>query len=97
MPYTDDQAWRMKFEFVKMRRRQSWAAGVLAAGCVLVSLCLLVPALRIPSAIYKALPVVVLGFLVFTAMNWRCPGCNRYLGNATWGLAFCQNCGARLK
>jgi Na+/citrate or Na+/malate symporter len=40
--------------------------------------------------------VVVLGVLVFSIFNWRCPACNAYLGKS--GIpTFCKKCGARLR
>jgi MFS family permease len=38
---------------------------------------------------------LVLGVLLFSFRNWRCPACNKYLGRAIHPK-FCQNCGVAL-
>ncbi len=43
-------------------------------------------------------PVIFVGFvgaLVFSLKNWRCPGCNKYLGKGM-SPKFCAKCGAPL-
>jgi hypothetical protein len=40
--------------------------------------------------------VVILAFINFTAFNWRCPACKKYLGN-DMNPRGCKNCGARLQ
>ena len=43
-------------------------------------------------------PVIFVGFvgaLVFSLKNWRCPGCNKYLGKGM-SPKFCAKCGVQL-
>lgn len=40
--------------------------------------------------------LVVAGYIGFTAANWRCPSCVRYLG-ADIMIARCPRCGERLR
>ncbi|HEX7832885.1 MAG TPA: hypothetical protein VF787_24745 [Thermoanaerobaculia bacterium] len=44
---------------------------------------------------YTAL-ALMLTYIVFSLINWRCPSCSRYLGK-TLNPSFCAKCGARLK
>jgi hypothetical protein len=96
MPYTGSQLAGFRVQFVKTRKRQLWVTVALVTVCVAGSLSILVPALPIKVS-YQALPIVALGFMVVTLVNWRCPACNSYLGSGTWGLAFCPRCGVGLK
>ncbi len=38
---------------------------------------------------------IVVGMLIFSFSNWRCPACNSYLGKS-WFIRFCPRCGAGL-
>jgi hypothetical protein len=40
--------------------------------------------------------VVILGVLVFSLINWRCPGCKGYLGKKI-SPRFCSKCGIQLQ
>ena len=40
--------------------------------------------------------IVIAGFLLFSAVNWRCPACGRYLG-ANIDSRGCRKCGAKLQ
>ncbi len=44
----------------------------------------------------KAQVLIVLLFVNFTALNWRCPACRKHLGNDI-GRSVCRRCGARLR
>ena len=46
--------------------------------------------------VLKAQAVIVLLFINFTAFNWRCPACRKYLGSDI-GRTNCKHCGARLR
>lgn len=37
--------------------------------------------------------VIIAGFVVFSALNWRCPACGRYLGGDI-NMRRCRRCGA---
>jgi len=39
---------------------------------------------------------VILGALVFSFRNWRCPACNKYLGR-NLNPKFCHHCGVELR
>jgi hypothetical protein len=39
---------------------------------------------------------IVLGVVIFSLTNWRCPECNRYLGK-TFNPSFCAGCGTQLR
>lgn len=40
--------------------------------------------------------VIVIGLVVFTRFNWRCPKCNKYLGRSG-NPTHCSNCGEKLQ
>ncbi|MEW6586421.1 MAG: hypothetical protein AB1442_12525 [Nitrospirota bacterium] len=46
--------------------------------------------------VFSAQIVVVTGFICFSAFNWRCPSCNRYLG-ADINRRVCKRCGTKLQ
>jgi hypothetical protein len=41
--------------------------------------------------------LVILAFVCFSAWNWRCPSCNRYLGADFGKKRLCRKCGTRLQ
>ena len=97
MEYSDRQKASFKEEFAARRKRQ---------------LILLVPftALAIGFALIPDEPsgdvmgllaavglgLLVVGIVVFSLMNWRCPACNAYLGKAI-SPNFCPKCGVALQ
>jgi len=40
--------------------------------------------------------VIILVFINFTAFNWRCPSCKKYMGH-DMNPRGCKNCGTRLQ
>jgi hypothetical protein len=40
--------------------------------------------------------VVIAAFIGFSSVNWRCPSCNKYLGN-DMNRRVCRKCGSRLR
>lgn len=46
--------------------------------------------------IFGAQLAVIVSFIVFSALNWRCPACNRYLGTDIYRHV-CKKCGTRLQ
>jgi SNF family Na+-dependent transporter len=40
--------------------------------------------------------LLILAFVNFTAYNWQCPSCKKYLGNDL-NKRVCRQCGARLR
>lgn len=43
-----------------------------------------------------AFGAAVVGMLVFSLRNWRCPACDRYLGRST-SMRHCPKCGVTLR
>ena len=44
-----------------------------------------------------ALQIILIGvFIGFSAINWRCPSCNKYLGSDI-NKRICKKCGIRLQ
>jgi len=48
------------------------------------------------ASLYGAQVVIIASFIGFTAMNWRCPSCGKYLGSNIV-KRFCKKCGARMR
>ena len=48
------------------------------------------------STLVKVQLLIILLFVNFTAFNWRCPSCGRYLGSDI-GRNRCGKCGVRLR
>jgi hypothetical protein len=40
--------------------------------------------------------VLLIGAIVFSLINWRCPSCSKYLGKGI-NPSYCQKCGFKLK
>ena len=99
-PAPSDPAWVMA-EF-RTRKRRQWAASVP----VILVMILFIwmgedeRGKRVAGfsgeTLAVASVVVVVGVLLFSFWNWRCPACNRYLGRGL-GPSFCPKCGAQLK
>ena len=48
------------------------------------------------STLFAAQFVLIMAFAVFTAYNWRCPSCNKYLGKDI-DRRICKQCGTKLR
>jgi hypothetical protein len=46
--------------------------------------------------IFTAQIVLIAMFIGFSAINWRCPSCKKYLGNDI-NRRICKHCGTRLR
>ena len=46
--------------------------------------------------IFAAQIVLIAVFIGFSALNWRCPSCKKYLGNDI-SRRICKHCGTRLR
>jgi multisubunit Na+/H+ antiporter MnhB subunit len=46
--------------------------------------------------LFAAQAVFIAAFIGFSAVNWRCPSCNRHLGGDIYRRA-CRKCGVRLQ
>ncbi|GAB4372907.1 MAG: hypothetical protein Kow0062_09610 [Acidobacteriota bacterium] len=98
MQYTEEQKAMFKAQFSARRRRQI----IVAIPFIAIVLLLVFSQgkdaiLGIPIAMAGAAGLVlILGGLVFSFYNWRCPACNRYLGKAI-NPGFCARCGVELR
>lgn len=85
-------------EFEVRRQRQHFA---IAASLFLVLFLVLIykrPLLGEISknTIFGAQIIVISTFIGFTNFNWRCPSCNKFLGNDI-GMRICRKCRTRLR
>ena len=48
------------------------------------------------SELYGAQITIIASFIVYTALNWRCPSCRNYLGRNLHQVR-CRKCGTRLQ
>src|SRR5208282_6491620 len=48
------------------------------------------------NALFGAQIMVIAAFIGFSRFNWRCPSCNKYLGNDLY-RRMCRKCGSRLR
>lgn len=97
--YTEEQKREFKDRFKQRRSRQ------LILAVPVIALIFLRPWLREnpesalagmdPGWVGGLVVVFVVGALVFSFKNWRCPACNGYLGK-TVSPRFCQKCGVEL-
>lgn len=95
----DKRDQKVKQDFVVRRTRQLLA---IATAVVLV---LLVAMLYKRSDVFGEFSkgtlvwvqlLLILAFINFTAFNWRCPSCKKYMGNDI-NRRVCKQCGARLQ
>jgi len=93
MEYTQEQLASFKLEFARLRQRQLVVGGSFVIG----SLVLLFYRHGNPGQVLLILLWVigVVGVLIFSFQNWRCPACHRYLGKGS-RLTFCPKCGVAL-
>jgi di/tricarboxylate transporter len=97
-PEKREEQFRKEFE----RRRSRQLAGIALVVFLLVSLLwkighpgfLLRELSRSAAAVLEL--VTIAAFLLFSALNWRCPACGRYLG-PNINIRGCRKCGARLQ
>jgi len=48
------------------------------------------------NTLFGAQIMVIAAFIGFSRFNWRCPSCNKYLGNDLY-RRMCRKCGTRLR
>jgi hypothetical protein len=48
------------------------------------------------STLFGMQAITIAAFIVYTVFNWRCPSCNKGLGNDLFRLR-CRKCGTRLQ
>ena len=100
MPYTHEQETEFKRLFSVRRRRQMFLAAslfpmVIAAAMLRSSARQELFGIR-PSMWGPGFLLLIVGALVFSFRNWRCPACDRYLGRRL-NPRFCSKCGAVLQ
>jgi hypothetical protein len=85
-------------EFEVRRGRQILAIGVALFLVVSLAVLYKMPVLGEFSkdAVFGAQILVIAAFTGFTSVNWRCPSCNKYLGNDINRRA-CRKCRSRLR
>jgi fatty acid desaturase len=100
MQYTEQQLEDFKAEFAKRRKRQLLVSLPVVAAILIVAVAsenAKVPLFGLPPAVAGAIAfAAILGTLVFSLSNWRCPACNKYLGKGI-GPSFCPRCGVPLR
>ena len=96
---SDDRGKQIMREFLLRQSRQFLAIALT----ILILLFLLLLYKRhdffgeLPkNIITEAEIVVIIAFIGFSAFNWRCPSCKRYLG-ADINRHMCKKCGTRLR
>jgi hypothetical protein len=100
MDYTEQQKQEFKNIFAARRRRQ------LIVTIPFIILIILFATLNentglvlgsIPISVFVPIFIVaVIGVVIFSVKNWRCPGCDKYLGKA-FNPSFCSKCGVALR
>ena len=101
MEYTEEQKATFKQQFARRRKRQLILAVplvVMVLGfAVLTDERNQVTLPGIPASILPAVFLaVVVGALIFSLRNWRCPACDKYLGKGV-NPRFCPKCGVALQ
>jgi hypothetical protein len=101
MEHTEQEKAAFKEQFGLRRKRQIILAIPLVA--LIVAFSVLADEqtggsmLGLPIAVVgPAFAVLVVGAIVFSLRNWRCPACDRYLGKGI-NPRFCPKCGAALQ
>jgi len=100
MDHTEEQLAAFKSEFARKRRNQFIVAMPVIA-LVVVSIFFEEQAQTAieglpPAVAAGAVAIAVVGLLVFSLRNWRCPACEGYLGRNT-NMVHCPKCGVALK
>jgi hypothetical protein len=101
MEYTEQQKATFKQQFAERRKRQI----ILAIPLVVMILGfafltdeknqVALPGVP-PAVIGPVIVALVVGALVFSLKNWRCPACDKYLGKGI-SPSFCPKCGVALQ
>jgi len=91
MPYTTEQQIEFRQLFAVRRRRQR----LLIIPFVLAVIAITVARNRYGFGAPGILVLMAAVVMLFSARNWRCPACNRYLGRGL-NPRFCARCGVSL-
>ena len=99
MEYTEQQKVEFKAAFALRRRNQTLVSVPFFVVLVVLAFTRGSDAVgrltNTTAILYGLLFAGVIGVLVFSFRNWRCPACNRYLGR-TFNPRHCVGCGAQL-
>lgn len=97
MDYTDQQKEMFRRAYARNRHRQ-FALWVPALGIAILILGTQGgTVLGLPPAIGGPVSFLLVGaMLVYSLYNWRCPACDRNLGQA-FNPMYCQRCGVQLR
>jgi hypothetical protein len=100
MSYTAEQESEFKRLFAARRKRQAMVAIPFIAALLVIVMGRggeRMDLLGVSAVIWgPVLAVFVVGALVFSFKNWRCPACNGYLGKA-FNPRYCSKCGVELR
>lgn len=95
-----DKNEQVILEFRRRKTRQLWAIAVTLFLLVALSWRQSHPGILFgeisSGAVLAGEIVVIAAFIIFSASNWRCPSCGRYLGGDI-GRRRCGRCGAHLR
>ena len=99
-PTKSEKKREIKRRYAIRRRRQYIAATPILVALVIIKILLHVTDMEdsdwLPPNIWASTAVLaVLGLIVFSLFNWRCPRCNAYLGR--YSYKHCSSCGAELR
>jgi hypothetical protein len=90
----------LKREFARRRARQWGVGGILLLGLIGIQGYILASAPETHRVEGGLLPYIILlliiGIVVFSFLNWRCPACGSYLGSQ-YNPRVCHHCGASLQ
>jgi hypothetical protein len=100
MEYTEEQKSQFKAAYALRRKRQL----AVSAPLVVLVLALVFTKDHVGGTLLAtfssvAVPlflIVVVGALIFSFRNWRCPACGKYLGRS-FNPKHCQSCGVALR
>jgi len=92
LPYSQPELDRFQQEFAKVRQRQLVVGGLAVLGLMLIVLSGRQAMSSFPLALVWVATIV--GLLMFSWWNWRCPACDRYLGK--YPGRSCRKCGVSL-
>ena len=99
MQYTDEQRLQFKVAYVQRRRRQLLLSGPLLLLVFAASM-----ARGSHAQTFLGMPIetggpvfflIIIAALAFSWRNWRCPGCDSYLGR-NFNPRHCPGCGLEL-
>src|SRR5262245_36070128 len=101
MEYTEEQKATFKRQFAERRKRQILLAVPLVAVVLAFSFLtdeknrVVLPGVS-PNVVGPVVVLAVVGALIFSFRNWRCPACDKYLGKGI-SPSFCPKCGVALQ